>query len=215
MKKTIINEGILLDSKDITKAVFFNEEENSYILDNVSPKMVDYYQNKYNKLKEEQKERIKDDYIYFGEYLGIEATPAGDFIDYDSNFLSVIVFNNGKFLSLNDCVVSQFYTYWAGEKHKTIYIGYREDIDIDMSDSVNLDKWDGHNFNSGEIGYHEYIYKLKNSEKYILLKNNNFKDFPEGEIMSYEDVITHLNTRKIESSHSINFIDEIFQIENL
>lgn len=210
MKKSIINDGILINTEEIKKVVYFSELDSIiYKFENVDIDHIKYYQDKLDCLSHEKKEKISEDFSYFENYLGIEAVELEERPDYRS----LVIWQEGEFFNLEDCNVSEIYEYRDTFENRRIIIEHREDFDIDDSDSVNLDKWDGSNFNSGRKGYHEYVYKVKDQDVYLLIKTSDYQgSLQKAELMDLDEIITYLEDN---SENDGDFEEEIFLIKNL
>lgn len=208
--KSIINDGILVLTEEIEKIVLFSDLESSpYKFHYLDINHIKYYQDRFDSLNLKEKKEIINDYTYFKDYLDIEA----ELLEEYPVYRPLVCWQNGEFFNLEDCNSSESYRYWNGNNYKTIIIENREDFIIDMTDSVNLDKWDGSNFNSGKLGYHEYVEKIEGKDMYLLVKISDYQgSLDKAQLMDLDEILNYLEDN---SENEGDFEEEIFLIKNL
>jgi hypothetical protein len=108
--------------------------------------------------------------------------------------------NVGEFHLGKDWDVIKVYEYWDG--HNWITKSGEEAIEYVVEveeEQVNLDEWNGSNFQTSGTGLHQYIQKIvevddeKVEDKYLLVRWSQWQgSLPSGELMSIEEIKEHL-----------------------
>lgn len=110
---------------------------------------------------------------------------------------------NEEFYYTKDGLSVSFYEWWDGHDWQRIIdnefeVEYRTNLLLN-NNSVSLDEWDGGNFQTGGVGYHEKIYRIleidgkKVEDEYLLVKTSQWQgEHATGEILTLKEVEEHL-----------------------
>ncbi len=99
---------------------------------------------------------------------------------------------------LNEVEEEKIYRYWNGSNWKTVLC--QDETEIVISDShVNLDEWDGRNWQTGGIGLHEKVYRVyevdgeKVADTFMVLYSSQWQGYHNSaEVLHIDELKEHL-----------------------
>lgn len=213
--------GMLINPSEIKEVVMFNDAKIAGI-QNISINEID----KLNSALKDNKNKIE---IY-------DEDDVRDFLtmlNYDDNIKIEILedypvckelvcydFRNNEFFDLNMCDIEQYYEYWNGHNWKPVFC--ENEIEICYSDDfVDLDEWNGYNFQTNGLGHHEKVHKIISTDfvicndEYdedhymILYESQHCESYDMAEIVNKDALVKHLEDLGRDVEKYINLVDKI------
>lgn len=194
-----------IDPADIQEKILLGYH--AIAIENVDPRFMNLKEikEKLEKYEEENGDFCKyepGDLEEFFASLGFENAEAHS-TDYYGDIEHVLIYDTEKdeFYNQADGYQVNIYEWWDGgnfqivDEEETVWTA-----EVVLSrEYVDLDEWDGRNFQTGGLGYHEKIYKIieKDGERvegeYLLVKTSQWQgDHATGEILTLADIEVHL-----------------------
>lgn len=200
-------EMILLDPEDIKERILFGEEPslvqfNGPInLDELNAKCKAFVEE--NNIgswigHDELEEFFQTVTLHPAKITGV------DFYGNPDEYKFSIIYdpNNGEFHLGSEWDTIKVFEYWDGHNFVTKTDEETIEYVVEVSEEkIDLDEWNGRNFETGGLGLHQYIQKVievdgkKEEDKYLLVKWSQWQgSLPSAEIMSIKEVKEHLET---------------------
>lgn len=194
----------LVNASDIKEGIYLGE---NIIFHNIDFLDIDVVNRRYKEYAEENdiSGNLDDLETFFEDVFGIVKVDAdyGDELYTDDVNKLVFDVENQEFFYTDDGLNVSYFEWWDGHNWQRV-IDHELEVEYRVSlllnnNSVSLDEWDGSNFQTGGVGYHERVYRIleidgeKVEDQFLLEKTSQWQgEHATGEILTLDDVEEHL-----------------------